>query len=411
MRTKQALIILLLCGVHLLKAQVPGSKILSLPDATALAKSNNVLIKVQQLRIREADLLVSTAKALPKTGFSTEIGQLNTRALDFKFGVSQSFKHPDYYKAQEQLRKAEAEAVLPYTKLTEKELKNQVTRCFYRLVYLQNYKQSLLQFDSLYQIHLTNTTKQVKLGEATAIEQLSAEALVNENKNLLEQLKLVTYEAQTEWKYYLQSDAWYLPPTNTPLPSLDTTQTWESIWQNHPELAIQTSNNRVLEANTKATKTGMLPEFTAGYTLQSITGTHSFAGTDYEYNKLPQFSVFQLGMQLPISSKSYKKQVEASQLKQQINEQLTSVRGLQLKKDWELSKIAFLRAKANLEYQKSTLLTQSNRLVTIAERSRKLGEIGHSEWMTYTLQAYKLQQSYLAALEEYLNTYQIAISF
>ena len=78
----------------------PVAQKMSLQQVTDLALNNAQSIKVSQLQEKYHDIMQRTSGELPKTQFSTELGNYNSGFFDSKIAVSQSFAAGSLYKKQ-----------------------------------------------------------------------------------------------------------------------------------------------------------------------------------------------------------------------------------------------------------------------------------------------------------------------
>jgi heavy metal efflux system protein len=143
------------------------------------------------------------------------------------------------------------------------------------------------------------------------------------------------------------------------------------------------------------------PSFSVGYALQSIRGTQTFSGRDYTYNAVPQFSVVQLGVQMPLFKKATQSRIEAAKIGNTIAENQLAAKELSRKKHFQELAEQFKKATQNVEFYEKTALPQAKRLIEMANISRRNGEIGYAEWSLATMQSWAIEQEYLEAIRAY----------
>ena len=75
----------------------------------------------------------------------------------------------------------------------------------------------------------------------------------------------------------------------------------------------------IAEAEKRMNYAERLPEFSLGYFIQSISGIQDINGQTREYNNVPRFQGFQVGINIPIFSEGgYKSKIQAAKYIQEI---------------------------------------------------------------------------------------------
>lgn len=396
-------LLIILTGVSsILNAQIDNSQPISLENAIKMAVENNLLLKPQKLKITQSQQLENTAFDIPKTDFGTEWGQINTRAFDTRWSVAQSFALPQTYKQRGDLLKAETELQRRTLAINEHDLKKQVHLVYYELLYLLNQKTLLIRHDSLFLNNLKNAEIRLKTGETGVLEKINAETQHLQMAHQIEQLKTEIAFYQVQLSYLLNSTSAHLP-IEIPLKLDFTTPNTEGL-KNHPELQYLKQQIEVTRQQIFTEKNMLKPSFSIGYTLQSIRGTQTFGTKDYDYNAIPRFSTLQLGTQIPLFKKTTQNRILAAQTGEQIaqsslqaSEQIWQNRYQQLAQKLQ-------KEEKNIQYFQQTAIPQAQKLKSMANLSRKNGEIGYVEWSYSILQALAIEQEYLNAIKLYNQT-------
>lgn len=391
---------ILLLGAFSFNLSAQGQpKVLSLSQALDLATKNNLTLKAEALKVQQKEVLIGTAKTLPKTDFGVEVGQINSRAIDSRMYVGQSFKLPSVYDAQRQVLQAEAALQGRSYAISEKELKRQTSQFYYDLVYYQQRHKLLKRLDSLYQRALDIATKRSKAGEGNALEYANAESRHLLMSNQLAQNDYYITHTQQQLKLLLNTNddivAIEEPLSAEFITAIDTSQLAQT-----PSVLYYDQQVKLAENQTQLAREQLKPDFSVGYSIMSIQGTQTFSGRDYTYNALPQFSTLQLGVQVPLFAKSLKKQVEAQQMAAQIakSEYLAALNNQN--KQVEAVLTMRNRALANYQYYISKALPQVRELVRITERSQAEGDADYVEYFLAIEQQILIENSTLDALHD-----------
>ena len=92
----------LLIGIKV-SAQIP----VTLDEAYSKAIVNNLDVRGAELRVNFQDRLKKSAVILDPLNISSDIGQIDTKDMDYEFSVSQTFRLPSFYKRQKQVLREE----------------------------------------------------------------------------------------------------------------------------------------------------------------------------------------------------------------------------------------------------------------------------------------------------------------
>ena len=395
-----AVFVLLLFSTNILSAQHPGSQPLSLQKAVEMGIQSNLLLHTQRLKVTESAALEGTARGLPKTQFGVEAGQFNSRAIDTRWMVNQSFPLPKYRRAGTGLLQAQTEIQRRELALNEQELRNQIREVYYELLFLQEEQTVLQRYDSLYAENLRAAEIRVRTGESGILEKASAET---QRSQIVQQQRQVAAEIeiqQIRLQYLLKTDQWLLPEKK-PLQITFSLPTDTAVLRAHPQLALLYQQIIVAQRQTQLEQAQKLPEFSVGYALQSIRGTQTFDGRDYQYNAVPQFSALQLGIQIPLSKRGINSRIEAANIREQIAASTLQASTDALQNRYAQWGQEYQIALQNLEYYEQLALPQARNVLRIADLSRRNGEIGYAEWSLALGQYVGIQNGFLEAMRRH----------
>lgn len=396
-------VIALLFSANMLVAQHPNSQPLTLQKALNTGVQNNLMLQSERLQVVQASALEGMARGLPKTQFGVELGQFNSRAFDTRWTASQSFRLPKYRQAQTAALIARTDLQRRQAAISEQELKADIRAVYYDLVFLLAQQAVLLRYDSLYAGNLRAADIRLRTGESGILEKTTAEAQRQQINQQQRQVAAEIEQQQTQLQYLLQTGEWLLPEPQNPqiafsLPA-DT-----AVLRTQPQLAFLYQQIVVAQQQTQAEKAQLLPEFSLGYALQSIRGTQTFDGREYQYGAAPQFSAVQLGIQVPLFKRGLKSQIAAAQLQEQVAASALQANSVALQNQYVQLGQAYRIAAQNLTYYEQTALPQAANILRIADISRRNGEIGYAEWSLSVRQYMDLQNGYFEAVRQYNAT-------
>ena len=395
--------VIFLTKTTFITAQLPNSQPITLENAIKIALENNAALKPQRLKVTQSEWLEGTAFDLPKTYFGTELGQINSRAFDSRWSVAQSFSLPKTYRQRTELLKSETALQRRTVAINEQVLKVQIYATYYELLYLLEQKALLLKNDSLFLTNLTNAEIRLKTGESGILEKTTAETQRLQIAHQLQLLESDIIYYQIQLKNLLYTEGGYLPEKQALKLAFLLPNDLESL-KNHPELQFLKQQIEIQRQQTLVERDQLLPSFSVGYSLQSVRGTQTFGAKDYSYNAVPQFSMVQLGASIPLFKKATQNRIAAAQIGEQVAQSTLQAHELAVQNRYRLLAQQFQKEEQNVLYFEKTALPQAQRLIEIANISRRNGEIGYIEWSFSVAQALAIEQQYLDAIKQYNQT-------
>ena len=384
-------------------AQLPNSQPITLDNAIKIAHENNATLKPQRLKVTQSEQLEGTAFDLPRTNFGTELGQINSRAFDSRWSVAQSFSLPKTYRQRAELLKSETALQRRTVAINEQGLKVQIYATYYELLYLLEHKTLLLRNDSLFLNNLKNAEIRLKTGETGILEKTTAET---QRLQIVHQLQLLESDIiyyQIQLQNHLNTEGVFLPNKQN-LKLTFSLPTDLDLLKNHPELQFLKQQIEIQRQQTLVERDQLFPSFSIGYSLQSVRGTQTFGAKDYTYNAVPQFSTVQLGASIPLFKKATQSRIAAAQIGEQVAQSTLQAHELAAQNRYRLLAQQFQKQEQNVSYFEKTALPQAQRLIEIANISRRNGEIGYVEWSFSMAQALTIEQQYLDAIKQYNQT-------
>ena len=387
-------------------AQLSNSQPISLENAVKIALENNAALKPQRLKVTQYEQLENTAFDLPKTNFGAELGQINSRAFDSRWSIAQSFSLPKTYRQRGELLKAETELQRRTIAINEHDLKAQVYTTYYELLYLLEQKAVLLRNDSLFLTNLKNAEIRLKTGETGILEKTTAETQRLQIAHHLQLLEsdIAFFQIQLKNLLNTKNIEGSLLPEKMSLKIAFSLPNDVDLLKNHPELQFLKQQIEIVKQQTLVEHDQLLPSFSAGYSLQSVRGTQTFGSSDYTYNAVPQFSTLQFGAQIPLFKKATQSRIAAAQIGEQVAQSTLQAHELAAQNRYRLLVQQFQKEEQNVVYFEKTALPQAQKLMGIANISRRNGDIGYVEWSFSVVQALTIEQQYLEAIRQYNRT-------
>jgi len=374
---------------------------LTLDQATELALTNNQNLKSRNLDISSTEALKKTANEMPKLGFDAQLGQYNSPKFDQSFSISQNIPFPTLFKARKELIQQQIKGKELEKEVSINEMVRQI-RTFYRQIeYLKNNEQQLKELDKLYQDFIRIATVRYNAGDIKKIEINTAETQKGEINLLLQQNEVLLRNAyknlktvlNTEDSFEIVSDKNYEPLKIENV--LDSTAI-----ANHPSIKALYQEMEILEKSKNVEKAEGLPDFTVGYTNQSLIGMQDFKSGERYVNSGNRFSFMNVGVSIPLTFGATKARIKSLDYQKQMVESTAKFQQQQLSTLLTNSVNQYQQDVRQYDYYKNQALPNAEKIVKAAQLGYKTGEISYVEYLFALQTATNIQLKYLESIQK-----------
>jgi cobalt-zinc-cadmium resistance protein CzcA len=378
-----------------------STKTLSVEEATEIALNNNYSIKFKDLDVKVSESLKPTANELPKLSFNAQLGQYNSPKFDQSFSISQSIPFPTLFKARKELIAQEIKGKQINKEITVNELAKQVRTYFYQIEYLHYNQNKLLKLDSLYQDFIRIATVRFNAGDIKKIEISTAETQKGEINLLLNQNKIYLNNAYKNLKTLLNTDDDIQISFNQNYEPLKAEYVLDSTAiANHPTVKAFYQEMEIADKNKNVEKSQGLPEFTLGYTNQSIIGFHTLNGQEKYYDAGNRFSVASIGVAIPLTFGATKARIQSLEYQKQIAESNAKQQQKQLTAQLENALSQYQQDIQQYRYYVDQALPNAEKIVKAGQLGYKTGEISYVEYLFALQTATNIQLKYLESIQQ-----------
>jgi cobalt-zinc-cadmium resistance protein CzcA len=386
------LMILMICFSQQSSAQTK----ISLSAALDTAVKNNLLIRSEKLNAEYLEKTKGIAWDIPKTDIAFEYGQLNSIYTDNRFSVSQSIKFPTVYSNQKSVLNQEWKSGLLNLKLKEKQLKTEVEKVFYELLYMQQKQKLLLHTDSIFSEFLKNATLRFTKGEANILEKTTAETQRGQINQQLLQLQQDYEVVKLKFRFLLNSVTDFIPgeselKINTPVIA-DT-----SVIENTYELQLLKQQEQTGLSKLRLEKSKLLPDIFASYNNGTIKG---YGSDNVLYSLSDRFQSFQLGLSVPLFFSSQKASISSMKANLNLVHNNYSAGFETVLTDYKQTVIHYTKNLETIAYYETSANKNAETILTIADNQFKNGDINYLEWVLLTNNAITIQSEYIDALKK-----------
>jgi cobalt-zinc-cadmium resistance protein CzcA len=183
------------------------------------------------------------------------------------------------------------------------------------------------------------------------------------------------------------------------------------LLRNNPAWQQSIQAISIAEAEKRLSRAERLPDFSIGYFIQSIAGNQEVDGQVINYNNVPRFQGFQVGINLPIfSGSAYNSKALAAQYQQDMRKTESDYYFQQIQSRLRQLTKNYLFYKDHLEYYKNTAIPNTASILKNSTRAYQSGDIGYVEYMYAIQTSLDTRKSYLEAINE-LNQTVISIQY
>jgi cobalt-zinc-cadmium resistance protein CzcA len=386
-------IILLLFASNLSFAQ---TKLQSIAFAEALEQtvSKNPGLESSRLNEQFYEKMKGTWRELDKTNISLELGQFNSRAFDNKLGISQNIQFPRVYKTQKQLLSEQALAAQSQSKITQRDLKAELSRLFYGYIWLQGKEKLLLEADSVYRLFEEKALLRFQRGETNLLEKTTAQMQRQQISNQLAMLRQDLQITLQQFNFLLGADPWRVPKAPGPTLAMPVLGDSSGI-VNLPQIQAQQHLLNVSRFTVASEKAKLLPGLSIGLSSQSIIGYQRVGDEERYYNSWNRFTFLGGGVAVPIFSRAQKARISAYEVQVQQEQKNLDWLSQRLRADRETARQQVLKHWESLQFYETQALQNAKIIVTTANRQFNAGEINYLEWVMLVNQSFDLQGQYL----------------
>lgn len=383
MYNKIRILFFLLIGIKV-SAQIP----VTLDEAYSKAIANNLDVRGAELRVNFQDRLKKSAVILDPLNISSDIGQIDSKDMDYEFSVSQTFRLPSFYKRQKQVLREEWQNSLVSVNLQKWQIKKELGLIFNNLNYLDKKKYLLEKMDSIYTQYFNRAELRLKKGETNLLEKATAENLksqiniqlfnIKKDKEIvLQQLNLLINSKE----YYTnKKEDFFVEKINFS----------ENDINNHWIIQQLEQQKNIEQARLGVEKSKLQPYFSLGYNNIAKRETG-------ELMRLHNISV---GFNIPIFNLGQKAIIEGQKVNQLIAENNKQIGVRELKKQFVELNGNYEKLKSQVDYYQQKGLKNSEEIIKTANYQFYRGEINFLDWSILVNQALDIQNLYIDKVKE-----------
>jgi len=360
----------------------------TLQNALDLATKNYPMLQQATLQTQQQQALTKTATVLDLFNINSNLGQMNSKLLDYNIGVAQGFKLSN--KADRNLLNQNVAVAKSFEAVTKNELIKNVSNAYFNWLYNVQQYNLLLETDNLFADYEKYADKKFQVGETSKLEKINASLQRNELKMQLSEANSQVLFYLTELQRWTRSNESYQAPTKyDALPEINVSDS--TLVKNHPILQFLQQQIIAKELAIKSEKAKANPSFNLGVNAQSL-------------DKENPFYYGSLGINIPLFRNGIKAKTQVAKLETEIAKKELEKSQEELAtyylQQFQLQKQYF----EQLNFYKTEGLEMAETIVNSAQRLYKSGDIGYIEYTQNLKDANKIKTDYLTAMNNYNQT-------
>ena len=160
----------------------------------------------------------------------------------------------------------------------------------------------------------------------------------------------------------------------------------------------------VLEKNKNVEKAQGLPDFSIGYTNQSLIGFHTLNEQEKYYGSENRFNAVTVGVAIPLTFGAAKARMKSLEYQKQMEEKNAKFQMQQLDAQLENSFNQYQQDVQQYQYYLNQAIPNAKSIVKAAQLGYKTGEISYVEYLFALQTATNIELKYLQSIQQVNQT-------
>lgn len=372
----------------------------TLEQAIEIALANNADLSLARLNEKYYEELKRNTFVADKTGVSFEYGQMNSKAKDNKFSISQGIDFPAVYKQQKNISRSDYRMSQLETRLQSVTLTAEVKRTFHELLALAEQRELLDDAHKRYTQFLEKVEKRFALGDADLLERSTARS----QKVQIENQRMMV---QAEYQMKLNAFALLLNVPSQVKPEGELKYEFivrdTSILESPALILAAEDINRSASAR-KLEKAKLYPSFTASYNNLSLMGWQRIGSEEQYFGINDRFSFVGVGLGIPLFHGAQRAKIRAASVQLEASQVRMQTAKRQLSMRMQNTLALYREVNRQLITYQSTLLLESNTILEAAEKRLATGQINYLEWVILINQSITIRSNYIEVVRQHNET-------
>ena len=168
---------------------------------------------------------------------------------------------------------------------------------------------------------------------------------------------------------------------------------------NHPTVNMLQQEAAIFEASKQVEKAEGLPDFTVGYTNQSLIGFQTVNGREKYFGAGDRFGFVNIGVAIPLTFGATNARIKSLEFKKRAAEANALQQKNSLENQLENAMQQYHQDLKKYNYYKDQALSNANEIVAAAQLGYRTGDISYVEYLYALEMASGIQLNYLKSIE------------
>lgn len=376
-------------------------KPIGLSQAITMALKQNLQVQNARLNEEAERIRQKSSFDISKTQFSMDYGKINSAENDTRIGVTQAFNFPTVYSNQKKALQENFQVAREQNNVTQQEVRADVRRLYYQLLWLDEKKKLLQYADSIYTLFEDKTNLRLKVGEANILEKTTAQTRRQQINNQLNMVQADELIALKLFNLLLNDSVGYKPVSESiKLPVVPKITDVNSA-RELPQVKLSAHQAEAARFRWRTERSRLMPDIFAGYNNQSITESRIINGIDGNASSNKRFSYLSAGISIPLFAGAQSARISAAKVEWQLAQQRSDYVAMQLEAELQNVMQQIKKYSASLQFYEGQGLKNADLIVKTAALQFSAGEIDYLQWVMLIDQAITIRNEYLESLFNY----------
>ncbi len=255
--------------------------------------------------------------------------------------------------------------------------------------------------DSLYNDFIKIAQVRYKTGDTKKVDISTAEAKKGEINLLLKQNGVFLSNAVANLKTLMNTKDDFTIAENGIFQPLQISNLLDNeAVANHPAIQSLYQDAIIAEQTKKVERSQGLPDFTIGYTNQSLIGFYDVNGSEKYFNSGKRFSSVNIGIAIPITYGATKARIKSLDYRKQAAEANAQQQQRTLATQMQNALLQYQQDMKQFNYFQQEALPNAKEIVSAAQLGYKTGDIGYVEYLFALQTATDIQLNYLKSIQQ-----------
>jgi len=148
----------------------------------------------------------------------------------------------------------------------------------------------------------------------------------------------------------------------------------------------------------------LMPDISAGYFIQSLTGNQEVNGQTVYYDSAPRFQGFSVGISLPIFAGSHVSKIQASKTNIEMQQKNADYLKLELSNHYQQQIQQLNTFQSLVDYYKNTALANAELITKNAGKAYQNGDVSYVEYVQALETGLAIRTNYINAIHNFNQT-------